>query len=180
MKSKATNFTKMALKTLFSTVSHRKTFPDAAVAYNKLRKGNNKSEENIFFYVSSSTWNIYPILKEFLKINNFPEGVILLQDLVTEKRKKHNISHGHKLDRISEIADFYEDLPLLLIGDAGQQDPEIYLQIAEKKPSQIDKILIRNSWWSKIISDPTENLKRAKDIGVEMHYFDSLDEIYSF
>jgi phosphatidate phosphatase APP1 len=177
MQSKATDFTRMALRTLFFTVSHRKSFPDAAKAYKRLEVGPDKDEENLFFYVSSSTWNIYPLIKDFLKINDFPEGVILLQDVAGEKKKKHENSHGHKLDRISEVAEFYEDLKLTLIGDAGQQDPEIYLQIAEKDPSKIDQILIRNTWWSMATDNRQEYLDRAKALGVEMRYFDDLGEI---
>jgi len=177
LQSKATNFTMMALRTLFFTISNRKTFPDAAKAYNKLKVGPNNDEQNLFFYVSSSTWNIYPLLKDFLKINKFPEGVILLQDVAGEKNKNHKNSHGHKIDRISEVAEMYDDLKLTLIGDAGQQDPEVYLQIAERDPSKIDMILIRNRWWSKATDNSKDFLDRAQALGVEMRYFDALDEV---
>lgn len=180
MKSKATNFTRMAFRTLFSTVSHRKTFPEAARTYEKLKFGENRNEENLFFYVSSSTWNIYPLLEGFLKINNFPEGIILLQDVAGERLKVHKISHGHKLDRISEILEFYQDLNLILIGDAGQQDAEIYLQIAEAYPSRIERILIRKTWWSEVMDNNKHYCDRAATCGTEMQYFDKLDKIYSF
>ena len=178
LQSKATNFTLMALRTLFFTISKRKAFPDAAKAYHKLKVGPNNDEQNIFFYISSSTWNIYPLLKGFLKINKFPDGVLLLQDVATERKKNHDNSHGHKLDRITEVAEMYDDLKLTLIGDAGQQDPEIYLQFAERDPSKIDKILIRNTWWTKVSHSNEEYMNRAKALNVEMHYFDELSEIY--
>lgn len=177
MKSKATNFGKVILRTLFSTVSHRKTFPEAAEVYSLLKVGEQGNEENMFFYVSSSTWNIYPLLDGFLKINKFPEGVILLQDVASEKLKEHKNSHGHKLDRITEVADFYPNFGLILIGDAGQQDAEIYLQIAERYPRRVDKILIRKTWWTDVLVDHQPYLDRAKALGVEMYYFEHLNEI---
>tara|TARA_Y100000768_G_scaffold388943_1_gene389035 strand:- start:9702 stop:10718 length:1017 start_codon:yes stop_codon:yes gene_type:complete len=177
LKSRAANFLYVAALTLFSPTHKRETFPEAAHAYQSLEKGANGQENNMFFYVSSSTWNIFPLIESFLKINSFPRGPILMQDMASERKKQHQVEHGHKLDRICEIAEFYPELPLILIGDAGQKDADIYLRIAEKYPKRIDKILIRKSWWTETIHNLDHYLQRAKKLGVQLVYFESLEEL---
>lgn len=176
--SKATNFISLALKTLFLPPTKRKSFPEAAKVYQKLKHGKSGAENNLFFYVSSSTWDIYPLLREFLKLNRFPEGVLLLQNVKQEKQKKSKISHSHKLERIQEIIEMYPEYKIELIGDAGQADPMIYLEIASRYPKMVDKILIRKRWWDSNFTDEDSHLKKAEKLGVEMHYFSSLEEIY--
>ncbi|MEC9282705.1 MAG: App1 family protein [Bdellovibrionota bacterium] len=176
--SKATSFISLAFKTLFLAPDKRKSFPEAAKVYQRLRHGKSGSENNLFFYVSSSTWDIYPLLREFLKLNRFPEGVLLLQNVKQENKKKSKQSHSHKLERIQEIIEMYPEYKIELIGDAGQADPIIYLEIANRYPKMVDKILIRNRWWDPNFSDQEAYLAKAEKIGVEMHFFSSLEEIY--
>jgi phosphatidate phosphatase APP1 len=40
--------------------------------------------------------------------------------------------------------DLYPTLPFLLIGDSGQEDPEIYREIVSHYPSRVVAIYIRN------------------------------------
>ena len=178
LKSKATSFSAMILRTVFLPPHKRSTFPEAAAQYRLIQTGRDKTENNLFFYVSSSTWDLMPILKSFLKINDFPHGAIILQDIVTEKEVQ-KVAHGHKIDRITEIIQTYPEIPLTLIGDAGQKDQDIYLNLSQKYPTHIDKILIRNRWWTKKFSDNTLYIKKAQELSVELIYFDSLSDIYS-
>jgi phosphatidate phosphatase APP1 len=45
---------------------------------------------------------------------------------------------------IEEILNTYPGRQFFLVGDSGEQDPEVYAQIAQKYPDQISKIFIRN------------------------------------
>lgn len=179
LKSKATSFTAMMMRTLFRPPQKRKAFPEASKAYQVLRKGsakNNDIEDNLFFYISSSSWNIYPLLKAFIELNQFPAGALILQDIKTEKANQ-TIAHGHKLDRIREVMELYHDIPITLIGDAGQQDQDIYLEMARRYPKRIDKILIRNRWWTKTIQNQTDYLSQAKELKITFEYFENLEDI---
>jgi phosphatidate phosphatase APP1 len=53
-------------------------------------------------------------------------------------------SHHHKYDKIKLIRDTYPEAMLTLIGDSGQQDPEIYERIAMEAPDRIKEIYIRD------------------------------------
>lgn len=172
LKSRATSFIRMALRTLFLPPHKRKMFPEVTRVYQELRKKN-----NLFFYVSSSTWEIYPLLKEFLDFNKMPIGPLILQDVRGEKAKGHTTEHGHKKDRIIEIIECYPNLLLTLIGDAGQADQHIYLMMAKAYPDRIKQIWIRRTWWSQISNDPEHYKNEASSLGIPLLYFDSLEDI---
>jgi phosphatidate phosphatase APP1 len=53
--------------------------------------------------------------------------------------------HGnHKLEQIERILDFYPDMQFVLIGDSGEQDPEIYTEVVRRHPGAVKMIYIRN------------------------------------
>lgn len=177
IKSKAVSMKSLIVKTLFSPLSKREAFDEASKFYNKLANIDDKESVNQFFYVSSSTWNLYPLLTSFLRTHAFPKGPLLLQDIATEKKKDHSDSHQHKSDRIKEILDFYPESKYILIGDAGQRDAPIYLDIAKEFPNNIELILIRHTWWTKELIEPTEYIQRAQELGVPIVYFENLENL---
>lgn len=133
---------KIFYNTLFIKASKRLAIWDANTWYNLLKKGT-KESENPFFYVSHSPWNIYTYLNEFLRINNFPEGPVLLRDFGRNKNDKLQSYRNHKTDEIESILKMYPKLPLILIGDGGEKDAHIYLALKEKYPKKIKAIFIR-------------------------------------
>ena len=86
-------------------------------------------ERNPIFYVSSSPWNLYELLHDFMEINGIPHGPMFLQDWGIDESTLILASHTeHKLAQIQTLVDYYPELKFVLIGDSGQHDPEIYLQ----------------------------------------------------
>ncbi|MGH3995794.1 MAG: phosphatase domain-containing protein, partial [Pseudonocardiaceae bacterium] len=51
----------------------------------------------------------------------------------------------HKLTLIRRLLDEHPGLDLILVGDSGQIDPEIYAAIAQERPSRIRAIYIRRT-----------------------------------
>jgi phosphatidate phosphatase APP1 len=45
---------------------------------------------------------------------------------------------------IREIFDTYPELPFLLVGDSGQEDPEIYAELVRERPGRVKAVYIRN------------------------------------
>lgn len=133
---------KMFYNALFVKASKRMPIYDANTWYNKLLDGNGK-EGNPFFYVSHSPWNLYTYLNEFLSINNFPEGPVLLRDFGMNKKDALQNYKTHKADEVENILKMYPKLPFILIGDGGEKDAHIYLKLKEKYPKQIKAIFIR-------------------------------------
>jgi len=183
IKSRATSITRLIYTTLFRPIGKREIFPEVSEVYEKLKSGQNsqEKEDNLFFYISSSTWNIYPLLKGFLKSSLLPEGILLLKEMDFGNTFESELKHSHKLRKIQYLLDFYPELPFILIGDAGQEDASIYTEIARKNPGRISKILIRYKWWEKILEDNAiEHIQRrdSKDTAsIKLTYFKNLNDL---
>jgi phosphatidate phosphatase APP1 len=123
----------------------RLPFPGVATLYRALQTGAGGGQNNPVFYVSSSPWNLYDVLSEFLAVREVPEGPLMLRDWGLSERELLPTSHGsHKIEAIRDIVELYPTLPFILIGDSGQEDPEIYREIVARYPSRILAIYIRN------------------------------------
>ena len=123
----------------------RLPFAGVAALYRALQDGADGGQNNPVFYVSSSPWNLYDVLAEFLAIREIPEGPIMLRDWGLSDRELLPTSHGsHKIEAIRSIIELYPTLPFVLIGDSGQEDPEIYREVVARYPSRVLAIYIRN------------------------------------
>ena len=143
----ATNVTskmKMALTVLLSNAHTRMPFAGLPAFYRALRDGIGGNEENPFFYVSNGPWNLYPLVLDFLSLNEIPVGPLFLRDFGDELLFPSTPEGTHKLARIDRLLETYPDLPFILIGDSGERDPEIYSEIVERHPDRVRVIYIRS------------------------------------
>lgn len=157
------------LKTTFLGNAHtRLPFPGVAAFYQALAKGNDGIESNPFFYVSSSPWNLYDFLVEFLEVHSIPKGPLMLRDLGLSREQFIAGSHWeHKLRQVEKIFEIEKNLQFILIGDSGQHDPEIYLQVVKDFPERVKIIYIRDiktSRQTKLLAIE----KELKNLGVPM------------
>lgn len=120
----------------------RLPFHGVAAFYEALHLGTRGRPTNPIFYVSSSPWNLYDLIEEFLSIRNIPTGPIVLRDWGIGVNPSRNAPH--KLEAIAHILDAYPKLPFILIGDSSQEDPEIYRDIMARYPARIRAAYIRN------------------------------------
>lgn len=100
-----------------------------------------------FHYVSGSPWQLYPPLAEFLKAAGFPQGSFHLKHFRLKDRSIVSIfssQEAYKLAAIEPILTAYPKRRFLLVGDSGEQDPEIYTRLATQHPKQIAAVFIRN------------------------------------
>lgn len=134
----AVNLLRNLRTTLFSSVEERRSFPGVPPLYRALQRGQGKSMLNPIFYVSSSPWNLYDYLEQFMTLNDIPLGPMFLRDLGIDGSKFIKSGHDtHKLAAIETLMAFYPDLRFILIGDSGQHDAEIYRTAAERHPDQV-------------------------------------------
>ncbi len=95
-----------------------------------------------FFYVSTGSWSMYPVLTKFLQARAFPRGPMFLTDWGPTDRYIIRSGAEHKRSAINRLMQGYPDTRFVLIGDSGQADPEVYLEIARAHPEQIAAIII--------------------------------------
>ena len=140
----ATSLLQMAWTVFLSNARTRLPFPGVAALYQALHQGEDGAF-NPVFYVSSSPWNLYELLVDFMALQGIPRGPLLLRDWGISQRDLAPTRHReHKLQFIVRILERFPHLPFLLIGDSGQADPEIYPEIVERFPERVLAIYIRN------------------------------------
>jgi phosphatidate phosphatase APP1 len=131
--SHVANKLKMLLTVALSNARTRKPFAGVAAFYRALHAG-----VNPLFYVSKSPWNLYAPLLEYLEVQGLPLGPLMLRDFGLRREKEH------KRKAIEEILATYPGLKFILIGDSGEEDPEIYSDIVQRFPARIRVIYIRS------------------------------------
>ncbi len=141
LQSEITNFLRAARMVLLENARTRLPFAGVAAFYRALRDGTG-SARNPIFYVSGSPWNLYDVISGFLEAERIPAGPLLLRDW--DLRPSMLRTEAHKSVHIREILETYPGLRFILVGDATQEDPEIYARIVAAHPGRILAVYIRN------------------------------------
>ena len=130
--------------TLLTAAGKRIPLDGTPEFYHLLHQGKTKNNINPIFYVSHSPWNLYRYLDYFLKKNNFPKGPIILRNFpkLFSKKKKNDIPQKQK--EIINLLKSYPELNFILIGDSGEHDPDIYMEITKQYPNRILAIYLRS------------------------------------
>ena len=145
IRTNALNLLAMSRNTFFHNAYSRLPFAGVSEFYKSLQLGRNGKRNNPFFYVSSSPWNLYDLLVDFLDLNKIPAGPLLLRDFGLEGNKVGATDHmGHKFKEIKQLLHAYPHLNFVLIGDSGQEDPKIYREVVRQFPGRILAIYIRD------------------------------------
>ena len=123
----------MLRQTFTGSALTRTPFPGAAALYRDLA-----ADGNPLFYVSSSPWNLHAFLVDFLEHRDFQLGPVLLRDLLGTGGGREP-----KDVRIHEILELHPQLPFVLVGDSGEEDPKIYADIVRTHPERFLAVYIR-------------------------------------
>jgi phosphatidate phosphatase APP1 len=154
------------IRSVIANAAARLPFDGVADLYRLLH-----GDRNPLFYVSSSPWNLYPLLHDFMEINRIPHGPMFLQDWGIDDDTLITAPHSdHKLAQINLLLDYYPTLPFILIGDSGQHDPEIYLQVIRARPGRIKAALIHDVTAGTRDRAVALLVDEARSAGVEMAY----------
>lgn len=140
----ATNLLRHARVVLLNSPHTRVPFEGIGAFYRALQYDQGE-RTNPIWYVSSSPWNIYELLVEFMQVQDIPVGPLFLKDFGIDRDKFIRAGHtDYKINRIERVLQTYPDLPFILVGDSGQKDPEVYHSVVEKYPDQIAAVYIRD------------------------------------
>lgn len=140
----ATDFIRNWRRVLVDRPKDRLAVPGASTLYKMIAR-DHVAPARPFFYVSSSPWNLYGFITEFMELNAIPHGPMFLKDYGIDENKLIRPSHGeHKLKAIETVLAFYPDMRFLLIGDNGQKDVEVYAQAVADFPGRVAAVFIRD------------------------------------
>ena len=165
---------------LFRNVNDRKVFEDVVPHYQALNMAGrgNTTQQNAFFYVSSSEWNLYRFITQFAEINQLPKAVLLLKDIktsLTDLFFSGRGSHNHKFEKIKHLLEFYPNLQYTLLGDDSQHDAFLYESICKIFPISVKAVYIRqtgNHKKEKVVIA----LKNLESLNIEVCYFKNSSE----
>ncbi len=101
----------------------------------------------VFCYLSASPWQLWPALQAFMEKAGFPRGAVRL--------RRFRVKDGSLVDFLGSSADYktasirrllerFAERRLVLVGDSGERDPEIYGAIARAHPERIRHVFIRS------------------------------------
>ncbi len=160
---------------LFRNVNDRKLFEGVVPHYQALSSSgrDDKNEQNAFFYVSSSEWNLYRFITDFTHLHQLPRAVLLLKDIKTSLFDffvSGRGDHNHKFEKIKHILEFYPHLQYTLLGDDSQHDPYLYENICKIFPVTVKAVYIRQTGKHKK-PKTVEALKIMESIDVATCYF---------
>lgn len=133
--------------TLLTEVHDRTPLPGASALYRALVEA--PGPPRPVFYLSTSPWNLHEMLLEFIALRRFPLGPLLLTDWGPVRgdalhRGLFRIgAQEHKLGMVRRLLVEHPQLRLVLVGDSGQADPDIYATLAREHPDRIVAVYIR-------------------------------------
>lgn len=123
-----------AWNSLVLTEQARQAVPGMARWFQQLLK---KRPGSPVIYISTGTFNTYPMIRRFQKRHGFPPGAMLLTDWAPTNTGWFRSGSQHKRTALRELARDMPNVRWLLVGDDGQHDPDLYAEFAELQPKHV-------------------------------------------
>jgi phosphatidate phosphatase APP1 len=120
--------------------------PGVADLYRALNRGPDGGERNPVVFVSRAPWTIYETLDAFFRLQGMPrDAVLFLREWGVRWHHpfaRHEPEHKSRL--IRRVLAVTPTLPVVLVGDSGQEDAETYARIVQDYPGRVRCVLIRD------------------------------------
>ncbi|KAF8210675.1 hypothetical protein K438DRAFT_1810137 [Mycena galopus ATCC 62051] len=99
-----------------------------------------------FHYVSNGPFELLPVLADFFPIAQLPPGSIKLRSYAGRSLFSGLLSApaARKRAGVQEILHAFPESRFFLIGDSGEQDLELYAELANERPDQVLAVFIRD------------------------------------
>jgi len=170
---------RMIATTIFGNALTRQLFPGTVELYRALKRGasTDGSENNPFAYVTSSPFKLHGLLQLIFKENELPEGAYFMTDWGIDYDRWFKKSHReHKFESIHQTLDWYPDKSAVLLGDSGQHDTQIYIDLALEYPSRIEQILIHDITGPERIGLLQAEVEKLHESGTEIDFYSNAGE----
>ncbi len=90
-------------------------------------------------FVSGSPVQLAPRIARFLEKNGFPPAALVLRNL------GRKTLHGYKEPVLERLSERFPSVKLVLVGDTGERDPEIYAAFAAAHPGRVARVFLRRA-----------------------------------
>lgn len=98
-------------------------------------------------FVSSSPWHLYEPLAGHLEASGFPASAMTLKHVRLKDRTIADLFRPGSETKPAALRTLFEQYPrrrFVLIGDSGEEDPEVYADLARRYRDRIPSVFIRN------------------------------------
>lgn len=166
--SEVGNHAKLFSNTFYKDFS---AIPGLAALYQKLA-----SQGASLHFVSSSPWQLYPVLDDFFDRFGFPQRSISLKTVRFRDSSFFNLFKKGDKTKPKQIAPLIENYPLrkfILVGDSGEQDADVYQAMIKAYPERILAAYIRKVGSDDLADTQTE----GGDDKVKLIYFKDYTEV---
>ncbi|KAF5332147.1 hypothetical protein D9611_008198 [Ephemerocybe angulata] len=112
-----------------------------------------------FHYVSNGPFEYLTVLNEFFALSQLPPGSIKLRSFAGRSLFNGFFSApaARKRAGVEDIIKAFPDSRFFLIGDSGEQDMELYAELAQKYPDNVLAIFIRDVTTQEGVTDPLDD-----------------------
>ena len=170
--SYSTKMRKRLRNMFFINPEKRKMIEGASEFLNKVKRMNYG-----VIYLSNSESNLQPILNRFINTNEFPQAPLLLSRYLYWKdvfdKDIHHYKKTHKIESLLSICEYFEKIPLVLVGDSGQKDLSTYHEIASHYPERVQNILIHELPWKPNTDIIEDYRKKLQKMNITVELFDT-------
>ena len=139
--SNVTNKLKLAYGLLLKNYKQRKAVEGMAERYKKILAN---SPDKPLFFITGSPKQFNESIHRFLDYHHFPKRTLITKKIHGKNAYSLFQQHDYKSKQIETLLKLYPQIEWVLFGDSGEQDPQIYLDIAKKYPDRIKEIYIRD------------------------------------
>jgi uncharacterized protein DUF2183 len=137
----------------------------------------------VFHYVSGTPFQLYPALADFAQGLGFPEGSFHLRKFRLKDRSAREFFGDpleFKVGVIDALMRRFPERRFILLGDSGEQDPEVYETLASRFPNQVAAILIRDVRGQDLTSPRFVQLYAKLPAHIERRVFRDTRELEDF
>ena len=171
------NMFTLPLRLAFSNARTRSVYPGISSFYRALRAGRSGADNNPFFYISGSPYNLYDMFMEIFRLRGLPYGHMALKNFGVGAVADSMIDQVlFKTAKIGSLFEAYPRLQFVLVGDTGESDPEIYSEMARRFPGKVPLIFLRTLSNRGSRFDWSEMRARLAGIGTELVPLNDIDK----
>ncbi len=145
LKTDVTDKDEMLKNTFLLNGRQRQVVPGTKELFENILSANSHPESAPMIYLTGSPEQLYISISDFLKANSYPPGVLLAKRINDKSIRGGNLDQAaYKSRKIEEVLQRLPWVHFTLVGDDGENDPQIYAAIRDAFPERIDAIVIRH------------------------------------
>lgn len=138
--SEVTKKLRLLTNTFLKNPLQREAVVGAAQVYHHLTS---RQKYSPIFYLSATPRQLFNFVQGFLQHYHFPAGLIITRRLTRDEAGDSLHVKTYKIEKIVAIFHALPHVKFTLIGDDGEHDPDIYHEIQNRFPHQVEDIWIR-------------------------------------